>query len=151
MSNKKIIITLITTCLFVIGCDMQFGGGFGSTDEEFMAQLKEQLANSGIEYTEEKKGYIRYSPKHNEKVDELIEKVSRLRANRSSFKIENGEALEYVTQLMDEKAYEYRLVKKDEETWLEWYPKDEAQKQEIMFKYVEYQFSNRHDKQKHDD
>ncbi len=130
---------------------MQFGGGYGSTDEEFMAQLKEQLSNSGIEYTEEEKGFIRYSPKHNKEVDALIEKVNRLRAHRSSFKIESDEALDYVTKLMDDKGHEYRLVKKGAETWLEWYPRDETQKKEIMLKYVKYEFSNRLAKQKCDD
>ena len=130
---------------------MQFGGGFGSTDEEFMAHLKEQLTKSSIEFTEEEKGFIRYSPKYNEKVDALIEKVKHLRASRSSFKVESGEALDYVTHLMDEKGYEYRLVKEDEETWLEWHPKDEAQKQEIMLKYVEFQFNKRRAKQNCDE
>ncbi len=151
MSTKVSVIAIILACLLTAGCEMQFGGGFGSSDEEFMVELKEQLTKSGISYTEEEKGFISYSPKHNDDVKALIEKVKSNRASRSSFQVEGEEALNYVTNLMDENGYEYRLVKKAKETWIEWHPKDEEQKQSIMLKYVEFKFNQRRGKQNCDE
>ena len=144
MSTINTVIAAVVICLAVTGCDIQRGGGFGSTDKEFMADLKDHLNQAGIVFTEEDNGLISYSPKFNEEVDLLIEKVRKRRATRSSFQVDDEESLKFITNLMTEKGHEFKLVTSNGTSWVVWHPIDEEQKQSIMVKYVEYQFRKRH-------
>ena len=119
------------------GC-VQSGGGFGSTDVEFMAHMKEVLTEEQIAFTEDETGFIRFDPNLQANVDAIIQRVRIFRSRFVILDVDNDDELDYLIQLIEQKGYEYRIIESGGKTKVESPLINEEEG--IILDFVEYRF-----------
>ena len=114
--------------------------GFGSTDNNEMAELKNELKKAGIPFRESEDGVIKYQSKYDEEVNRLDKEISGGVAEE--FDDENSR--EYFKSLLTSKQMKYRVEPRDDGEWIRWYPRDEKEQKDFEMKVVQHAFALQH-------
>ena len=101
-----------------------------------MLELQRSLDDSGIPYTVDDEGYIRYSRKYEDDVKKIKKGIDEKRMSEAAVKFENRGSTEYFRSLLDERGIKYRTETREDGEWTYWHPEGEEQREELEMKVV---------------
>lgn len=127
---------VVLIAVLLSGCGSDDERGIKDSRKEFMLELKRSLDDSGIPYTVDDEGYIRYSRKYEDDVKEIKKNIDEKRTSEAGVKFEDKDSAEYFRSLLDGRGITYRTETRKDGEWTYWYPESEEQREELEMKVV---------------
>ena len=135
---KVVLAVLLVLC--AAACTGETERGLKDSRPEFMREMKEVLSKSSIPFREDAEGFIRYSSKHDQAVNQIREALHKELQGGVVWGIDDQASREYLIGLLSGMGVKYILEPRADREWIRWYPKSETQEREVGLKLAEFRF-----------
>jgi len=137
LGSLGILLVSLTSC-----SSPEFDNGICSSEKIYMHFLVSHLEKSGIKYSDEKNGCIKYRSSDEKQVEEIDKQLKNMLSHYVSGKYKERKVRKYIKILLRSKNMEFYEETRPDGIWISWFPKNEEQRKRIQMQVVQFVFDS---------